>query len=87
MPHDSSKLKILAKELLKELRNADTPDEEAIDLLKNLETDLQDMIERRQDSNEVIDLLANLESRFAVDHPVAERSIRDIIDALNKMGI
>lgn len=87
MNQDSSRLKMLASELLKELRNADTPDDEAIELLQNLETDVQDIIDRRQSSNEITDLLINLESRFAVDHPVAERTIRDIVDTLNKIGI
>jgi len=87
MTQDSSHLKLLARELLKELENADSSDDEAIQLLKSLETNVQDVISRQNTSNEVTDLLINLESRFAVDHPVAERTVRDIIDTLNKMGI
>jgi len=87
MTDETSRLKTLAGELLDELSKADAPDVEALELLQNLDAQLQDVIERSQDSNEITDLLTNLESRFAVHHPVAERYVRDIIDSLSKMGI
>ncbi|WP_185906529.1 DUF4404 family protein [Teredinibacter haidensis] len=87
MTDESRNIKSLANQLLDELSNADNPDVEALELLENLGSNLQEVIERTRSSNEITDLLANLESRFAVSHPIAERYIRDIIDSLSKMGI
>jgi len=87
MTEQSNKIKVLANQLLEELQKSDEPDQEALALIKDLNCDLQSVVARNQDSNEITDLLTNLESRFAVDHPVAERFIRDIIDTLGKIGI
>ncbi|WP_045857433.1 DUF4404 family protein [Teredinibacter purpureus] len=84
---DESKLKSLAQQLIHELKQANTPDTKALELLRDLDSNLQDVVERTRASNEIVDLLTNLESRFAVSHPVAERTLRDLIDVLNKMGI
>lgn len=87
MTDNSSKLKELARQLHAELQQTEAPDPEALALMEDLGSDLQGVLERNQSSNEVVDLLTTLESRFAADHPVAERTIRDIIDTLGKMGI
>ena len=39
------------------------------------------------DFDSVVDRARSVETRFAVDHPVAERFLREIIDALAKVGI
>ena len=39
------------------------------------------------DYDNVLDQAKSVETRFAVDHPVAERFLREIIDALSRVGI
>ncbi|SMF51906.1 protein of unknown function [Alteromonadaceae bacterium Bs31] len=87
MKDAGSKLKTLANELRQALQDEESPDQEALGLLQNLEADLHQVIEQNLSTNEMSDLLAELQTRFAVSHPVAERYIRDIIDTLGKMGI
>lgn len=86
MSSHTDKIKSLANALQQELHRAEQPDEDVLLLLRNLEADLQGVIDRNE-SNDIIDLLSNMESRFAVDHPVAERALRELIDTLNKIGI
>ncbi len=81
----STKLKGLAAELRKSLQQ-EQPDQETLNLLESLESDLHQVIEDNRADN-LSSLLAELESRFAVNHPVAERYLRDIINTLGKMGI
>jgi len=82
------KIKALAMQLREELQKADQPDTEALELLQSLDTDLQRVITQEQELElDINDVLTQLESRFATEHPVAERYVRDIIDALSKMGI
>lgn len=86
MSSHTDKIKSLANALRDELHRADQPDEDVLLLLRNLEADLQGVIDR-DESNDIIDLLSTVESRFAVDHPVVERTVRELIDTLNKIGI
>lgn len=84
----TEKLKSLLQELKSELRNNKDTDQETLDLIANLDTQLQAALNTREPADATIeDTVTALQSRFAVDHPVAERYLRDILDALNKMGI
>lgn len=84
----TEKLKSLLQELKSELRDAKNADEETRDLMLSLDTQLQAVLNTSSPIDPTIeDTLTELESRFAVDHPIAERCVREILDALNKMGI
>lgn len=85
---NQDKLRSLLAQLQKELDNGATLDNETIALLKKLDRNVDAMIESAGNDNApVMDDAIALEARFAVDHPVAERVIRELIDTLAKMGI
>jgi len=82
------------KELLNRLNDAleDTErvDEETLALVRELDQEIHRLTEAGVQADEVegvIDQAKSMETRFAVDHPVAERFLREIIDALSRVGI
>lgn len=84
------KLKELLARLRSELETADQVDSETIELVRELDEDIHRLVESDAasgDFDSVVDRANSIETRFAVDHPVAERFLREIIDALAKVGI
>ena len=82
------------KELLNRLNDAledtDRVDEETLALVRELDEEIHRLTEAGAQPGEVegvIDQAKSMETRFAVDHPVAERFLREIIDALSRVGI
>ena len=75
----------LLTELNRELHSADDVDPETRELLARLNEDVERLAGDSQSS--AIDRAKHLESRFAADHPVAERIARELADILAKMGI
>tara|TARA_R100001377_G_scaffold27905_1_gene15040 strand:- start:267 stop:572 length:306 start_codon:yes stop_codon:yes gene_type:complete len=85
---NQDKILSLLAQLQKELDNGATLDNETIALLKKLDRNVDAMIASAENDNApVMDDAIALEARFAADHPVAERVIRELIDTLSKMGI
>jgi phage terminase Nu1 subunit (DNA packaging protein) len=83
-------LKDLLTRLHKELENTDKVDSETLELVRELDSEINRLVDSDSDSNEfenVMDRAKSVETRFAVDHPAAERFLREIIDALAKVGI
>ncbi len=83
-------LKDLLTRLHKELENTDKVDSETFELVRELDSEINRLVDSDSDSNEfenVMDRAKSVETRFAVDHPAAERFLREIIDALAKVGI
>lgn len=83
------RIKALLKELLAELEQASTVDQETLALTRKLEADVHDLVDPAVDStgNTVLDDAIALEASFAVQHPVAERILRELINNLSKIGI
>jgi hypothetical protein len=82
------------KEMLNRLNDAledtDRVDEETLALVRELDEEIHRLTEAGAQPGEVegvIDQAKSMETRFAVDHPVAERFLREIIDALSRVGI
>ena len=73
------------------LNATDSVDEETLALAKALENDISNIVGAEDASIEEIetsmDLATALEARFESDHPVAANFVREIINALHKMGI
>jgi|GEM_PF-134815 len=85
---NQDKIRSLLAQLQKELDNGATLDNETIALLRKLDRNVDAMIESGGNDNApVMDDAIALEARFAADHPVAERVLRELIDTLGKMGI
>ena len=75
----------LLAELSTELHNTGEVDDETRRLLGQLHDDIDRLTGESHAS--AVDLAKNLESRFAANHPVAERIAREFADILAKMGI
>jgi hypothetical protein len=83
-------LKELLSNLHEVLENTDRVDPETLDLVRELDEDINRLVESGSSHDEfdnVVERAQSVETRFAVDHPVAERFLREIIDALAKVGI
>lgn len=79
----------LIEELQKELARAGRTDQETLEMVRRLESRVGELgnPDLPDEEDSIVDLTANLEARFATDHPVAAGFIRDIIEALGNMGI
>lgn len=89
MTNDQIKQSLI--EIRESLANADSVDDETLALAKALEDDF-DRLEARDadqdlDLSNSMDLATALETRFEADHPVAANLLREVINALHKMGI
>jgi len=75
----------LLAELSKELHATPDFDPETRRLLAELDSELDAINGDGEES--ALDRAKELESRFAAEHPVAERIARELVDLLAKMGI
>ena len=83
------KLRSLLQQLHEELTTTEV-DAETLALIKTLDADIQALVEAdpaQGDSASVVERAKSLEAGFASKHPTAERFMREVIDALGKMGI
>ncbi len=86
----SESIKASLIKLRESLEKGNSVDEETLALAQSLEIDIQRILDSNEDSGEINtsrDLALALESRFELDHPVAATCVREIINALHKMGI
>ncbi|MDJ0814516.1 MAG: DUF4404 family protein [Woeseiaceae bacterium] len=79
------RLRELLAELSTELSEASDIDADTRELLGQLHDDI-DRITGEEPSS-AVERAKSLESRFAANHPVAERIAREFADVLAKMGI
>ncbi len=85
---DQDKVRSLLAQLQKELKSGEKLDRETLELVKKLDKNVDSLIESAEDSNApVMDDAIALEARFAANHPVAERLVRELIDTLGRIGI
>lgn len=80
----------LLSELNQALERIEEIDDDTRKLVEDLDEDINRLLESgsgTEDFENVVDRARAVETRFAVDHPVAERFLREIIDALAKVGI
>lgn len=78
----------LLTELNEALENIEEIDPETRALVKDLDEDINRLLEAGEDDFDgVMDRAQSVQARFALEHPVAERFIREIVDALAKVGI
>ena len=81
----SERIRELLNELNEELRATGDIDAETLELLSRLNDDLDEIA--AGSSATAGSRADELESRFAAQHPVAARIVREIADVLAKMGI
>jgi len=80
------RIKELLAQLQDEIRSTDM-DDELKTLMTDLDTDIHNVIENDEEVNALIDRAKEVEAGFATRYPAAERFMREVIDALVRMGI
>ena len=83
-------IKQLLSDLHQELEQAESIDNETLALVQTLDNDINTLLVQESEaleSDSIVDQANALEATFATHHPLAERIVREIIDALNRMGI
>jgi hypothetical protein len=80
------RIKELLAQLQDEIRNTDM-DDELKTLVSDLDSDIHDVMENDEEVNALIDRAKEVEAGFATRYPAAERFMREVIDALVRMGI
>jgi hypothetical protein len=82
------RIRLLLSELQLELARTGEVDEETLALIRKLEHDIDELIESSEQRNSpVLDDAIALEARFAANHPIAEKLLREVIDSLARIGI
>lgn len=83
------RLKELMSALIAELRDTDGVDPDTLELANKLGVDIEELTDPdvESDSASMLDDAIALEARFAASHPVAEKTIRELINSLSKIGI
>lgn len=84
------KLKQLLSQLNELLDDTDQVDAETQALIRELDEEIHRLTAAgaaSEDYEGVINEAKSIQARFAVEHPVAERFLREIIDALSRVGI
>lgn len=87
---NENNLKELLRQLHQALEKTDSVDPDTLKQVKDLDEEVNRLLESGSEGDEydsVVDQAKAVETRFAVDHPVAERFLREIIEALSKVGI
>lgn len=85
----NEQIKELLGKLQAEIRNTGL-DEETREMVRALDADIHDLIDpdsEQSDANLVVERAKELEANFASEYPAAERFLREVIDALVRMGI
>ncbi|MGZ3157575.1 MAG: DUF4404 family protein [Burkholderiaceae bacterium] len=89
MPIDN--LKDTLKKLHANLESTSTVDAELKTLLKVLDSDIQNLLAKKEDAaSDVPDLVTraqSLSAKFATEHPQLEQVMRELADTLARMGI
>ena len=80
------RVKELLAQLQEEIRSTDM-DDELKTLMSDLDSDIHNVIENDGEVNALIDRAKEAEAGFATRYPGAERFMREVIDALVRMGI
>jgi len=80
------RIKELLTQLQEEIRSTDV-DDEVRELINELDKDIHGVIENDEDVSALIDRAKEMEADFATRYPAAERFMREVIDALVRMGI
>jgi Ethanolamine utilization protein EutJ (predicted chaperonin) len=83
----SERIKKLLAQLRRELDTTDI-DPETLSLVRDLDSDIQQLLDKNDSPvNALVQRAEAVEVKFAVNHRVAERILREIIDTLARMGV
>ena len=85
----NDKIRRLLTELHEAMQDVEL-DDETRDLAEALDQDIQRLLEQSGEPDlmdQVTEQAREMDARFAAEHPLAERLLREIVDALGRMGI
>jgi hypothetical protein len=83
----SERVRDLLKQLRHELDTTDV-DPETLSLVRELDGDIQELLDSTENPVDALMQRAEaMEVRFAVNHRVAERILREIVETLARMGV
>ncbi len=87
MSEDTIKASLL--KLKQQLDTTESVDEETLAIAQSLEVDIQKLLDTNEANNidSSVDIAMSLETRFESKHPTAAGIMRELINALQKMGI
>ena len=77
----------MLQELQSELAKPEDLDDDTLALARQLDDDVDTLLETSARNSPYMDNAIALEARFAATHPVAERLMREIIATLSRMGV
>ena len=83
------RIRELLQELVQEVAETPTMDEEVLAQVQPVEAGVKDLINPEiftEDSTVMDDAIA-LEALFATNHPIMEKMIRELVNTLSKIGI
>lgn len=83
-------IKASLSKLREQLNNSTSVDAETLEIAQKLEADIRLILDQDADVNSIdssVDIAMSLEARFETEHPVAAGIVRELINALHKMGI
>lgn len=86
-PMNETELKQLLTQLHQALAETTSLSPESQQLARDLDDDIHRVLQGGEADTSLTERAAALEAQFAANHPVAEGVLREIIDALGKMGI
>ncbi|MDH7944473.1 DUF4404 family protein [Pseudohongiella sp. SYSU M77423] len=81
------RIRQLLQELQSELAKTEDLDDDTLALARQLDDDVDTLLETSARNSPEMDNAIALEARFAATHPVAERLMREIIATLSRMGV
>jgi hypothetical protein len=89
---DNKKSRELLQQLHDEINNTQTVDEEGSELLRDLDGDIRELLERSEEQQEqvhpsVIQRLESALSHFEVTHPELTTLISKVVDSLSNAGV
>lgn len=86
----NDKIRELLATLNSELHKTEV-DDETRRMMQSLDADIHSLLggQPREglDSPSLLERAQQMETRFAANHPVAERALREVMDILNRIGI
>jgi len=85
----NERIKDLLSQLQNEIRKTGL-DDETRSIVSDLDADIHDLIDpttEQSDTESIVERAQALEANFATEYPAAERFMREVIDALVRMGV
>jgi hypothetical protein len=85
----NTQIRELLARLQKEMQGTEL-DDDTRSMVRDLDAEIHELLEAGEESaatDVVVEKARELESSFATEHPTIERFLREVIDALVRMGI